>query len=184
MISGWRGVGKTGLCLQLVEAARSADLQISGLVSPARFTAGKKTGIEVEDLASRERRLLASLLPGELGGTQLGPWTFDDALFQWGNRALRNAESSDLLVVDELGPLEFEAGTGWNAAFEVLDDRLYQLAIVVIRPEYSGQFRQRYPEVEEFILRDAGEVEALADIIIGRYLKNLSPTAGKRAARG
>ena len=41
----------------------------------------------------------------------------------------------DLLVVDELGPLELVRGEGWQAALEALAQGGYCLALVVVRPE-------------------------------------------------
>ena len=161
VISGWRGVGKTTLCQRLVEAARAKGLDVAGLLSPARFEAGQKTGIEVEDLRTRERRLLASLLPGELHGSRLGPWTFDDELFAWGNQVLLSVVPCDLLVIDELGPLEFDAGQGWSMGFWALDSHAYHLAVVVIRPEYLDQFLERWPEVEKITLSNLADLNAL-----------------------
>jgi len=57
-----------------------------------------------------------------------------------GNQAIAAAPPCDLLVVDELGPLEFEQNIGWRATFEILEGQKYKLAIVVIRPECIQAF--------------------------------------------
>jgi nucleoside-triphosphatase THEP1 len=46
----------------------------------------------------------------------------------------------DVLVIDELGPLEFDLQTGWTASFEVLRRKRYRLALIVIRPECLDAF--------------------------------------------
>lgn len=45
-----------------------------------------------------------------------------------------------MLIIDEIGPLEFGRNAGWTASFGVLEGKEYQLAIVVIRPAYIGAF--------------------------------------------
>ncbi len=151
VVSGWRGVGKTTYCCGLVFAARSQGLDVAGLLSPARFAPRSepddplvKTGIEVEDLRSGQRRLLASRLEGELSGRLIGPWMFDETALAWGGAALAAALPCDLLVIDELGPLEFDQRQGWALAFDLLDQRRYRLAVVVVRPEYLARFQQRW----------------------------------------
>jgi nucleoside-triphosphatase THEP1 len=69
--------------------------------------------------------------------------TTDEALPGWqlgadawarGNRILLVSTPCDLLIVDELGPLELRAGRGWIEAFAVLGSRDYRAALVVCRP--------------------------------------------------
>lgn len=167
LISGWRGVGKTTVCQRLAAAARAARWDVAGLISPARVVAGEKTGIEVEDLRSGQRQLLASCLLDELHGARLGCWTFNDEMFAWGNQALRAAIPCDILVIDELGPLEFDTGGGWSEGFRILDSRQYHLAIVVIRPEYTAQFLERWPDAVQSELSDLSEV----DVLVAELLK-------------
>jgi len=169
VIRGWRGVGKTKLCQRMVAAARAAGWDAAGLISPAKVVAGEKTGIEVEDLRSGHRQLLASCLSCELPGTRLGPWTFNDEMFAWGNQVLRSAVPCDILVIDELGPLEFDFGGGWAEGFQILDSQLYHLAIVVIRPEYADRFLERWPDAVECILSNYSEVDALAARLINIF---------------
>jgi nucleoside-triphosphatase len=140
VITGGRGAGKTTLCRKRIEAARFAGEDIGGIISPARFNGGEKTGIWAEKLRTGERRLLASLATGELSGHSLGPWTFDLQALEWGNQVIVTAPPCDLLVIDELGPLEFNQNMGWNATFEVLRCQNYKLALVVIRPECIEAF--------------------------------------------
>jgi len=159
VVSGWRGAGKTTWCRQLAELGRARGLEVAGLLSPARFAAGfeadgllVKTGIEVEDLHTGQRRLLASRLEGELQGLRLGPWTFDDAVLAWGNQVLATTIACDILIIDELGPLEFDQQQGWSAGFDLIDRRRYRLAAVVVRPEYLAPFQQRWPEAKSISL--------------------------------
>jgi nucleoside-triphosphatase THEP1 len=140
VVTGWREVGKTTFCQQAIDEYQKAGLKVSGLLSPARFQDSKRTGIQALNLAGGESRLLASLVPGEISGLQFGPWTFDPDVFAWGNDCLRETSGTDVLVIDELGPLEFDQKNGWITGLDILKRCEYQLALIVIRPEYVDAF--------------------------------------------
>ncbi len=44
VVTGWRNVGKTRYCEQVIDAYRAAGLKVSGLLSPGRFNGQKKNG--------------------------------------------------------------------------------------------------------------------------------------------
>jgi len=48
------------------------------------------------------------------------------------------------LIVDELGPLEFEREEGWIAGVSAVDSGEYQAALVVIRPSLLMMASQRW----------------------------------------
>jgi len=118
------------------------------LLSPAEFQDGLKTAIWAQDLRSGERRLLASILPSPGLQARLGKWFFSDQSLEWGNERLKQASPCDLLVVDELGPLEFEFAKGWHAGLALVSDGKYRLALVVIRPEYLLQAQELWPSAK------------------------------------
>lgn len=70
-------------------------------------------------------------------------WRFDSEVFAWANQALAGSVPCDLLVVDEIGPLELHGGRGWARALEVLSATGYQAALVVCRPELVAQLQER-----------------------------------------
>ena len=137
VLTGPSGAGKTRLCMQTARILQQLGARVAGLLSPARMEGGRKTGIFVEDVVSGERRLLAERPHGRPSGWQLAP-----AALQWGAGILRNAPPHDVLVVDELGPLELEHGGGWIVACEVLAEDP-AAAMVVVRPPLIDRFRQR-----------------------------------------
>ena len=146
IIAGERGVGKSSFCLRVASLARQAGWKVSGLLSLAQFEQGEKIAILAHDLLSRENRLLAKLHSSSLSisGPRLGNWQFDSNTLAWGNELLKVALPCDLLVVDELGPLEFDQGIGWTSGFSALGEGLYKFAMVVIRPEYLPQAHARW----------------------------------------
>lgn len=152
LVSGPRLAGKSTYCQEIVQAAQAEGYLARGVISLAQFEQDRKTGIWAQDLCSGEKRLLASHHPGQHQGPRLGSWHFDPQTIAWVNQLFIDAVPCDLLVVDELGPLEFEHGQGFSAAFAALDSRDYRLAVVVVRPECLNQALERWPEAEVLAL--------------------------------
>ncbi len=152
LITGPIGAGKTSVCLAAVRWAGERGWQAAGLISPPVFEQGVKVGIDAVDLRGGERRRLAWRRTGGDDARIATPgWVFDPETLRWGNRALAEALPCDLLVVDELGPLEFERGQGWLEGLNALDSRRYRLGLATIRPELLETARSRWPDaaVEE-----------------------------------
>jgi nucleoside-triphosphatase THEP1 len=169
ILTGWRGTGKTSLCAKLIAAARAARWQVGGVLCPARFENGSKTGILVKDLRSGEERVLATRATENDQGLRTRRWLFDPAQFTWGSRIFELALPCDLFVVDELGPLEFERGEGWLTALTALDSKRFRLALVIIRPELLETAQARWPQAKIVEVKQVGEIEALANHLRQQY---------------
>jgi nucleoside-triphosphatase THEP1 len=138
VLTGPSGAGKTSACLRLAGFAANLHLRVAGIVSPAVFDDGIKTAIDCCDLKSGQRRRLAtrngSPAPGELG------YAFSASALAWADAALAHATPCDLLLVDELGPLELVQGRGMASALGVLRSDGYRQAVVVVRPDLIERF--------------------------------------------
>lgn len=145
LVSGTIGAGKTALCRALAGQARAAGWDVAGLLSPGVFDAGQKTAIQVEDLRTGEHRLLASIEPRPGFDLPFGQWHFDRAALAWGNHVLEHSLPCDLLVVDELGPLELLHGQGFTAAQAALAGGRYRMGIAVVRPALVETFSSLLP---------------------------------------
>lgn len=132
-------------CVQLADLARQRALNCAGVISPARFEGGVKVGIDVLDVRTGQRRPLAEA--GGAGGspTELRTprYRFDADAVAWGGEVLNAACPCDVLIVDELGPLELERGQGWANALDILRDGPFGMAVVVVRPGLLDVFRAR-----------------------------------------
>jgi nucleoside-triphosphatase THEP1 len=170
VVTGWRGTGKTTFCRYIATRASQAGWKVAGILTPARFEDGVKTGIEVEDLTSGNWRNLAvraAEIPTEIS---LGAWNFDPEALTWGNEILQKATPCDLLIIDELGPLEFERKQGWISGLEALDKGDFKLALVIIRPEYEGAFRARWPNSDVVTIATPGDVLNQVEEFSKKYL--------------
>jgi nucleoside-triphosphatase THEP1 len=147
MVSGPRGEGKSTFCREIAQSARNAGWDVAGLLSPAQFEAGTKTGILAEDLRTGVSHPLACMARQSQDDLAFGNWYFNRRTLEWGNQVLDISLPCDLLIVDELGPLELTHQMGWRAALEVLPRPGYRLALVVIRPELQAAARRVFDRI-------------------------------------
>jgi len=136
IISGDSGIGKTTICDKIAALARARGLSVAGILSPSRWAAGQRTGIDVQDIRSGQKRPLAQARTEHetTNGPATAGWRFDQHSLDWGAAILRTAAPCDLLIVDEIGSLELLHGEGWSEAMNVLRANGYRLAVVVVRP--------------------------------------------------
>jgi nucleoside-triphosphatase len=172
IVTGDRGAGKTGFCTRLIELARSAGWQIAGVLSLAVFEHGEKIGIDVIDLRTNERRRLADRFNPAHYGPHTPRWSFHAEAVAWGNAVLNAASPCDLLVVDELGPLEFERGEGWQAGLAAIAARNYRWGVVVIRPELLGVALQRWPPARVIEISDTERAAREVDRVGREFLRS------------
>jgi nucleoside-triphosphatase THEP1 len=108
VVTGPRGCGKTRFCSRLAEEARSRGHRCGGILTRRTSPEGGAAR-DVEDIAAGQSQ---PLVPAEGAAASAMRRTY-----AWANEVLREAaRSSDLLIVDELGALELEAGEGLSAA--------------------------------------------------------------------
>jgi nucleoside-triphosphatase THEP1 len=144
LLTGRRGVGKTTICQAIAELARRRGYRPGGVITPALSNShGVKVGFEAVDVGSGERWLLARTAPStssghrqELGGPRVGPYSLDPIALDRALKVLRRAISPgcDLLIIDEIGPLELEQGEGFAPILDLLPVEGPTHTLIVVRP--------------------------------------------------
>jgi len=145
LVTGPSGSGKTSWCQRLAEEALGRGLDLAGLVSPAVWRGGRKTAIDLLDLASGERRRLAQFKPHQGADSSTWDWEFDQQVLDWGNAVLSRITQCPRIILDELGPLEFEHASGLTAGLDLVAGHGYELACVVVRPSLLARALERWP---------------------------------------
>lgn len=146
LLTGLKKEGKTTFCRSLAEKGLALDWDVAGLISPVKLGAGEvKIGILAEDLRSGDQRTLAYNTPAPYATLQYGPWYFDETVIRWANEVIQQSTPCDLLIVDELGPLEFKLGKGMTSAFMTISAGRYRAGCVVVRESLLAQARERWP---------------------------------------
>jgi nucleoside-triphosphatase THEP1 len=144
--------------LALSEARPEFRRRVEG--QSRRDSHGVKVGFEVVDVGSGERWPLArtddpstsrrgkrspeqsrrivepSGQRRQLDGPRVGPYSFDPDGLARALRVLREAISAqcDLLVIDEIGPLELEQGEGFAPILDLLPVEAPMHTLIVVRP--------------------------------------------------
>lgn len=136
LLTGTTGAGKSTVCLRLAALCREQGHTPAGIVTqsdgPRRY---------LLDLASGEQQLLAA--DGEaLAGPRWGRFSFCQEALDWGNEAVRRAVEgpADLVLLDEVGPLELIAGAGFLPALERLLGS-EKAGLIVVRPALLESLR-------------------------------------------
>ncbi len=144
LLTAPRGAGKTTACERMIQRAREAGLSVGGILTPARYDAsGAKSGFYAVDLASGEQRELAIVASDEAQRT-VGRFCFDaDALAWAAERALWALNAPlDVVVIDEIGPLELERGQGFASALTALPQARARAAILIVRTELALRLQE------------------------------------------
>lgn len=145
-VTGEIGTGKTIWCSRLSAYVRARGGTVAGLLSPAVYADSGKIGIDLIALGSGARRRLANRRTVPDNTSPTPNWEFDDEVLAWGDSTLAAIGAVDLLIIDELGPLELLHGAGWASALPLLDRRAYHLACVVVRRRLLDAFLERFPD--------------------------------------
>lgn len=143
-ITGPKGSGKTLWCLDLFSRARARGLRVCGLISPSIFFQDKKIGIGLTNLQTGEQRRLAHLLGDKGGDVQTQNWELVADTLEWGNSVLERVDPCDLLIIDEIGPFEFEHGVGFVEGLRIIDNINDIPCVVVIRPSLIKEALKRW----------------------------------------
>lgn len=167
IITGERGAGKTTLLGLVIESVAGSGRSVAGILTLPRLNGDIKIGMDVLDLRRGERRPLAERRPPDDIRCEADPlimcaWQFDPDGLAWGDEVLRSSLPCDLLVIDELGPLELLRGAGWQSGLAALHSQGYGQALVVVRPSLIETFRAQFPTATATILVNEDTRDALA----------------------
>lgn len=165
VLTGDVHIGKTTVCLKLVDWARQRGYAVCGILTQPVFdNQGARLGLTVLDLASGERRELARIdqnqpISGPASdGPRVGAYGFDPAGLRWTSAALKRAVAmcGDLLIVDEVGRLELEQGTGLHEALGLVATSAVPRTLWVVRRTLLDAFQRRLPGLR-FVVFEATE---------------------------
>lgn len=148
IVTGEIGAGKTTWCREMIAHVRESGLRVAGLSSPGVFADGQKIAIDLLDLATDEQRRLADRLAVPDTSLPTPNWKFQAETLAWGNTALKAIDTCDLLVIDELGPLELLHNQGWQSALPLLKQGNYHVACAVVRRSLLTVFQAIFPDAK------------------------------------
>lgn len=145
VVTGPIGIGKTTVCRCVIRSAQALGYIVRGILTPALYDErGEKIGIAICDIASGAERVLARV-SDDVQRRTVGMYAFDQEALEWGQRILADAPSArcDLLMVDEVGPLELHRGGGFAVALDLVRENAVPRSLVVVRETLLEAYRQR-----------------------------------------
>ncbi len=104
VITGRPGVGKTTLVKRVLERLISEGFSVTGFYCPEVRVGGKRIGFRIESLDGKVSGWLARI--GECDGPVVGRYTTCREAERVAEEALKNLHRADLVVIDEIGPME------------------------------------------------------------------------------
>jgi len=178
------GMGKTTACRRAVKLAKAAGFRAAGLLSVPLYRNGAKDAIVLYEVHGHSWRTLARA-HGESQGPQVGIWVFEQRALAWGQQVLASLPACDLLVIDEIGPLEIEQGLGLTNAFDVLRRPGYRLALVSLRPSLAEALARRLGGMTIAVQAlDEMNRDSLPKALVQKLKEAPSPMAGERRRNG
>ena len=140
-LTGRPGIGKSTAVMRAVEELRRRGLKVGGMTSGEVREGGSRVGFEVRDLMTGERGVLASVR--QPIGPRVGKYRVNlEDLDRVGARAIARAiDEADVVVVDEVGPMELFSDAFRREVRRALDSGKLVLGTV--------HFKARDPLIDE-----------------------------------
>jgi len=119
-LTGRPGVGKTTVLLRVVEKLRREGLKVGGLISREVREKGARVGFKVIDLDNGREGWLAHV--NQPVGPKLGKYRvcLEDLESIGVNAIIRAVKEADIVVIDEVGPMELFSQAFKRALIEAL----------------------------------------------------------------
>jgi nucleoside-triphosphatase THEP1 len=120
IVSGDKGSGKTTFVSRFVQHARERGLHVGGFLAEGLWKDGTKRGFELHELATGKQVVFCSM-DGPSDHPVVGRYYISPEGLAFGRSVLSPgvADQADLVVVDEVGPLEL-GGEGWAESLDRL----------------------------------------------------------------
>jgi len=130
LLTGNPGVGKTTVLMKTVNALKEKGYCVGGMLSREAREGGTRVGFEILDLSSGRRGWLARV--NQKAGPQVGKYRVNmEDLNGLGAQAVTDAvENCDVVVIDEVGPMELFSAKFKEAVRKALESRKLVIAVV------------------------------------------------------
>lgn len=161
-ITGSPGVGKSTV---LRNVLKQLTCTYGGMVSADIRVNGERVGFEIRDIATGKQGILAHR---EGRGPRLGKYHVNiEDLNNMGVSAIKNAMSSELVVIDEIGPMELKSPEFIKAVEEVLNSGKSML--VVLHQKSVHQIAERIRKEFEVYTVTPENRESIVAEIAGKF---------------
>jgi len=168
IVTGSIGEGKTAWLAKLAGLLREKGVSVGGILALRIVEDGVTTGYDISEISSGDRTPFLRHTGSETMGVER--FTMDDAGFIAGRNALDPANNlgNDVVIVDEVGPLELK-GRGWSEVLVSLLDETRATVIIAVRKTLKEAVIERFGMDDARVIDVAGaNVVSLSDEIEGK----------------
>ncbi|MBS7633468.1 NTPase [Candidatus Bathyarchaeota archaeon] len=130
LITGYPGVGKTTVLLRTVELLKAQGFKVGGMISREARYRGQRVGFEILDLNGDKRGWLAHI--DQQSGSKIGRYRVNiEDLEEIGVSAILKAtKSSDVIAIDEVGPMELFSFAFREAVLKAVESQNPIIAVI------------------------------------------------------
>jgi nucleoside-triphosphatase len=130
LLTGNPGIGKTTVLMKTVNVLKERGYTVGGMISREVREGGARVGFEILDLASSRGGWLAHV--NQKNGPQVGRYRVNiEDLNTVGAQAIIDAaEKSDVIAIDEIGPMELFSEKFKEVVRKALESRKLVIAVV------------------------------------------------------
>jgi nucleoside-triphosphatase len=163
ILTGPPGVGKTTIVMDVAQKLKERGIKVGGVVSREVRTNNVRTGFEFIDLDTNDRGVLASVTEN---GPRVGKYFVNLIGCRFAAERLKNALiNSDVIVCDEIGPMELKSKDFIDAASNLL--RTDGKVIVVIHQKLEHPLIIEFREKSSSLISvNLGNREKVAKILL------------------
>ncbi|MFH2000063.1 MAG: nucleoside-triphosphatase [Planctomycetota bacterium] len=163
LITGEVHSGKTSLLKEAVALWRGKGFPLAGFFSESKITNGEIIGYDLIDVKGQTRTPYIRI-QGEAGWPRSGCFFFIPDALEKACALIRNRTGADLLIVDEVGPLEMKGLGLWPALEQALLPGGLESVLVVrkkIAEEFGGMLNDA--ELKVYDMLDPDVIAHLTD---------------------
>ena len=167
IISGNIQEGKTTFVEKVINRLKRKGIAVGGFLSKVIYQNDERTGYQLFDLNTERRELLCTV-DEHPQWNHYGKFYFNPKGQELGVDILKNiSEESQLIVIDEIGPLEL-GGEGWSAAIDELVRNSARPMIWVVREHLVEKIARKWTvgEVYHFMLHDSPRAEEVEEVVL------------------
>ncbi len=165
IVTGDPGIGKTTVVMRVAEMLKQKGLKVGGIVSREVRHNDVRIGFEFVDLTTNENAMLASITGS---GPRMGKYfvNLDGCSFAV-ERLIKAIKNSDVIVCDELGPMEFKSKEFVDCAKDMLG--LNKPIIVVAHKRLQHPVIDQFRKKASFLINvDLQNRNKAPDLLLGR----------------
>jgi nucleoside-triphosphatase THEP1 len=133
LVIGPKNSGKTSYLKTVVSRTQHKGLTVGGILSVSHANDLEKKDYFLCDIQTNREELLASTVTHSGHTIQYGEYRFNPKIFELGNQILQKSIHSDLIILDEFGPLELQQ-SGFYQGFDFLLNHYKGILIIALRP--------------------------------------------------